>query len=78
MHNRVGPNVDSREIGFRDLAALVPLVGVILVLAFYPQFVLKRSEPTVRAEVGNPSPPTLATASTPGGRTAYARVGGTP
>ena len=46
MHNRVGPQVASREIGIADLAALVPLVGVILVLAFYPQFVLKRTEPS--------------------------------
>jgi NADH-quinone oxidoreductase subunit M len=44
MHNRVGPRVTSREIGVADLAALVPLVGVILVLAFYPQFLLKRSQ----------------------------------
>ncbi len=53
MHNRVGPDVESREIGFRDLVGLVPLVGVTLVLAFYPQFVLRRSEPTVRAELGS-------------------------
>ena len=72
MHNRVGPHVDSREIGFRDLIALAPLVGVILALALYPQFVLKRSEVTVRAEVGPPSPPTLATASIDTSRTAYA------
>ena len=26
--------------------------AVILVLAFYPQFVLRRSEPTVKAEIG--------------------------
>jgi NADH-quinone oxidoreductase subunit M len=51
MHNRVRPGVDSREVGFADLAGLVPLVGVILVLAFYPQFVLKRTEPTVKATV---------------------------
>jgi NADH-quinone oxidoreductase subunit M len=51
MHNRVRPGVDSREIGWRDLAGLVPLVGVILVLAFYPQFVLKRTEPSVKASV---------------------------
>jgi NADH-quinone oxidoreductase subunit M len=51
MHNRVRPGVDSHEVGFRDLVGLVPLVGVILVLAFYPQFVLKRTEPTVKATV---------------------------
>jgi NADH-quinone oxidoreductase subunit M len=49
IHNRVGSDVESRDIGFADLTALVPLVGVILVLAFYPQFGLRRSEPTVKA-----------------------------
>jgi NADH-quinone oxidoreductase subunit M len=49
MHNRVGPRVTSREITLSDGAVLVPIVLVILVLAFYPQFGLRRSEPTVRA-----------------------------
>ncbi len=49
MHNRVGENVASREIGLADLAGLVPLLLVILVFAFYPQFGLRRSEPTVRS-----------------------------
>jgi NADH-quinone oxidoreductase subunit M len=64
MHNRVGPQVDSREIGWRDLAGLVPLVGVILVLAFYPQFVLGRTEPSVRDAVAAASTP-VRTASVP-------------
>jgi NADH-quinone oxidoreductase subunit M len=51
MHNRVGRGVASREITFREAAAIVPLVAVILVLAFYPQFFLKRSEPTVNQTV---------------------------
>jgi NADH-quinone oxidoreductase subunit M len=51
FHNRVGPHVTSREIGLADALALVPLVLIILVLAFYPQFGLKRSEPSVRAAV---------------------------
>jgi NADH-quinone oxidoreductase subunit M len=49
MHNRVGPRVTSREISLTDGAVIVPIVLVILVLAFYPQFGLKRSEPTVRS-----------------------------
>jgi NADH-quinone oxidoreductase subunit M len=49
MHNRVGAGVTSREISLTDGAVIVPVVLVILVLAFYPQFGLKRSEPTVRA-----------------------------
>jgi NADH-quinone oxidoreductase subunit M len=48
MHNRVGPNVVSREISLSDGAVIVPVILVILVLAFYPQFGLRRSEPTVR------------------------------
>jgi NADH-quinone oxidoreductase subunit M len=51
MHNRVGEKVTSREIGMSNLVALVPLALVILVFAFYPQFALKRSEPTVNAQL---------------------------
>jgi NADH-quinone oxidoreductase subunit M len=51
MHNRVGPSVASREIGIADAAAIVPLVVVILVLAFYPQFGLRRSEPSLKAAI---------------------------
>jgi NADH-quinone oxidoreductase subunit M len=50
MHNRVGARVTSREIGWHDALAIVPLVVVILVLAFYPQFFLKRSQPTVNTD----------------------------
>jgi NADH-quinone oxidoreductase subunit M len=51
FHNRVGAKVTSREIGLADALALVPLVLIIIVLAFYPQFGLKRSEQSVRAAV---------------------------
>src|SRR5947209_4499449 len=50
MHNRLGADV-SREISLADAAAIAPIVGVILVLAFYPQFGLQRSEPTLKATV---------------------------
>jgi NADH-quinone oxidoreductase subunit M len=60
MHNRVGPKVASREIGFADAIAIVPLVLVILALAFYPQFVLRRSEPTVKSTVASTQPITEA------------------
>jgi len=49
VHNRLGPRVASREAAVADLAAIAPLALVILVFAFYPQFGLRRSEPTVRA-----------------------------
>jgi NADH-quinone oxidoreductase subunit M len=44
MHNRVGPKVTSFEIETRDAVAIVPLVLLILVFAFYPQFGLTRSK----------------------------------
>ena len=53
MHNRVGPKVASREIGIADAAAIAPIVLVILVLAFYPQFGLRRSEPSVKAAIAS-------------------------
>jgi NADH-quinone oxidoreductase subunit M len=51
MHNRAGPKVVSREIGLNDAVVLVPIVLVILALAFYPQFGLRRTEPSVKAAV---------------------------
>jgi NADH-quinone oxidoreductase subunit M len=51
MHNRVGARATSREIGLADAAAIVPFVAVILVLAFYPQFGLRRSEPTLKSAI---------------------------
>ncbi|HWF50154.1 MAG TPA: NADH-quinone oxidoreductase subunit M [Solirubrobacteraceae bacterium] len=49
MHNTVGPKAQSREIAWRDGLAIVPLVVLIVVLAFYPQFGLKRSEQSLKA-----------------------------
>ena len=43
MHNRVAPGDESREMTLADGVILVPLVAVILFLAVYPQFVLKRT-----------------------------------
>ena len=51
IHNRTGPKVRSREIGLGEAAAIVPLVVVILALAFYPQFGLKRSQPTLQTTI---------------------------
>jgi NADH-quinone oxidoreductase subunit M len=44
MHNRLAPGDESREMSFTDGLVLVPLVAVILFLAVYPQFVLKRTD----------------------------------
>jgi NADH-quinone oxidoreductase subunit M len=62
FHNRVGPKVTSSEIGLAEAAAIAPLVLVILVLAFYPQFGLRRSEPSVRAAVASAQLQTTAVA----------------
>jgi NADH-quinone oxidoreductase subunit M len=51
MHNRVGPAVQSHELGAREAVAIVPILAVILVLAFYPQFGLTRSERSVRSSL---------------------------
>jgi NADH-quinone oxidoreductase subunit M len=51
MHNRVGPKVASREIGIAEAAVIVPIVLVILALAFYPQFGLRRTEQSVKAAI---------------------------
>jgi NADH-quinone oxidoreductase subunit M len=51
MHNRVGPSVDSREIGLLDGAVLVPVIAVIVFLGLYPQLALHRSEVAVKAAV---------------------------
>ena len=51
MHNNSSERTHSSEIGLREALAIVPLVGVILVLAFYPQFGLRRSEPSLKAAI---------------------------
>jgi NADH-quinone oxidoreductase subunit M len=56
MHNRVGADVQSREISLRDGAVLVPLVAVIVFLALYPQLALHRSEDSVKATVAGVQP----------------------
>jgi NADH-quinone oxidoreductase subunit M len=55
MHNRVGPNVESRDIGVRDGLILVPLVAVVIAFALYPQQALRDSEPTVKRVVAAPA-----------------------
>jgi NADH-quinone oxidoreductase subunit M len=51
LHNRTGPKVHSREIGLGEAAAIIPLVVVILAIALYPQFGLKRSQPTLQTTI---------------------------
>jgi NADH-quinone oxidoreductase subunit M len=66
MHNRPSEKVHSREIVLGEAAAIVPLVIVILVLAFYPQFGLHRSEATVKQTIAIVDQPALL-ADRPGG-----------
>jgi NADH-quinone oxidoreductase subunit M len=51
MHNRVAPQMQSREITLTDGFILVPLVLAILALALYPQVALQRSEGAVKSVV---------------------------
>jgi NADH-quinone oxidoreductase subunit M len=44
MHNRVGPKAMSSEIDGLHLAAVAPLVAVIVALGVYPNFVVQRTE----------------------------------
>jgi NADH-quinone oxidoreductase subunit M len=53
MHNRVGPDVKSRELTRMDAVVLVPLLAVIVFLALYPQGALKRSERSVTSSVAS-------------------------
>jgi NADH-quinone oxidoreductase subunit M len=51
MHNRVGPKVDSRDLGFADGLVLVPLVALIIALALYPQLPLRKGEGDINRAV---------------------------
>ena len=51
MHNRVGPQVASFDLTFRDSLVLVPLVLVILAFALYPQLALDAGESAIKSTV---------------------------
>jgi NADH-quinone oxidoreductase subunit M len=55
MHNREGPAVRSRDLGRIDLAAIAPLVAVIVALGVYPSFVVERTERATTAAIEEPS-----------------------
>ena len=44
MHGRAGPAVESREIDGVNLAAVAPLVAIVIALGVYPNFVVHRTE----------------------------------
>jgi NADH:ubiquinone oxidoreductase subunit 4 (subunit M) len=51
MHNRVAPAVQSREVDGLNLAAIAPLVAVVVALGLYPSFVIERSEEATTAAI---------------------------
>jgi NADH-quinone oxidoreductase subunit M len=51
MHNRRPEGMESRDLGWRDAAVLVPLVACIVGLALYPQLVLKRTDRSVQERI---------------------------
>jgi NADH-quinone oxidoreductase subunit M len=64
MHNRTGPRVNSFDLSIRDALPVIGLLAVIIVLAFYPQFGLKRSEPTMTRTLAPAQAELAASAST--------------
>jgi NADH:ubiquinone oxidoreductase subunit 4 (subunit M) len=45
MHNRLGPNAESRDLALGpELSVLAPLVLLIIALGVYPNFILHRTE----------------------------------
>jgi NADH-quinone oxidoreductase subunit M len=56
MHNRLARTERSRELNLREATVLVPLVGVILFMALYPQLALHRSEGSAKLAVGAAAP----------------------
>jgi len=51
MHNPLPEGADSREISLRDALVLIPMVGIVVVLAFCPQLIIHDSEPAVESSV---------------------------
>jgi NADH-quinone oxidoreductase subunit M len=61
MHNRPGPDVESREITRWEFGLVAPLVAVIIALGFYPNFVLSRSESSTVSKLPAHQTPNVAT-----------------
>lgn len=56
MHNRVGSKVESRDVGARELVAIVPVVAVIVALGVYPNFVTERTDRAITAKLAAVAP----------------------
>lgn len=64
MHNRTGPRVNSFDLSIGDALPVIVVLVVIVVFAFYPQFGLKRSEPTMTRTLAPAQAQLAAAAST--------------
>jgi len=51
MHNPLPDGADPREISVRDTIMIVPLVLILIVLAFCPQLVIHGSEPAIDSTI---------------------------
>jgi NADH-quinone oxidoreductase subunit M len=51
MHNPLGRDLESHDVGRVDLGAIAPLVAVVIALGVYPQLVLERTEPATKAQI---------------------------
>jgi NADH-quinone oxidoreductase subunit M len=51
MHNQPGQAVESRELCRLDLAAVAPLVAIVIALGLYPQLILERTEGATTAQL---------------------------
>ncbi len=51
MHNRVGPKMESSELGKLDLAVILPLTAIIVALGVYPQFVLDKQKGATQQQI---------------------------
>ena len=57
MHDPLPEGIESRDVGAVDLAAVAPIVAVVVALGVFPNVVLERTEPATQAaiEVVNPN-----------------------
>ncbi|OLE37539.1 MAG: NADH-quinone oxidoreductase subunit M [Actinobacteria bacterium 13_1_20CM_3_68_9] len=80
MHNRLAPDVESREISLSDAVVLAPLVACIVALALYPGLILSRSDAAVTDKIGavtsgsQPTAPNAPAVRAGAGWTGYAPV----
>jgi NADH-quinone oxidoreductase subunit M len=56
MHGRVGAAVASREIDGVNLAAIAPLVAIVIALGVYPHFVVHRTEDATSQAIAKTHP----------------------